>query len=337
VTVRLGRGLGVGCGLLIVLSCGGRSSDSVDKIDTPPMDSAIVEACTRLLSCSADITHRSVSECVLTNVGPLRNPDPGRIVTGVALGDTRSASLACINGAGTNCATIQHCASGNGGDCSGIPKDSAICDGTKRVTCNKDLRHELDCPTKDCELDTFSCQTQPPAPRCIVTASGDAQCGFDTCTEATYAGSCDGDILKFCLYGVVKQMNCASPPGAPPKKCGDDGSGAACVDATLPPCGPDAPQHCDGGDIVACDKGRELRESCSGYPLPMSCGNSPCPGSGGNCVTCLLSPQVRCDATHADSCRGASVVYCDGEERSLDCQALGFSGCAATDHGAACR
>ncbi|MBX3209163.1 MAG: hypothetical protein KF764_29285 [Labilithrix sp.] len=40
--------------------------------------------------------------------------------------------------------------------------------------------------------------------------------------------------------------------------------------------------------------------------------------------------------THTDRCDGSRLVYCDGQERDLDCKALGFAGCKTTETGATC-
>jgi hypothetical protein len=39
---------------------------------------------------------------------------------------------------------------------------------------------------------------------------------------------------------------------------------------------------------------------------------------------CVPSDRLRCNPeVHVHACRGASVVYCDGEERAVDCTARG--------------
>ncbi|MBX3204972.1 MAG: hypothetical protein KF764_07875 [Labilithrix sp.] len=204
------------------------------------------------------------------------------------------------------------------------------------MTCRDGIRSELDCTTKDCEL-SFSCDAQPKAAACLVV-SGGAECGFESCSTESFREACDGDTHVFCQNGVVKHVDCSPKPGRVVTACGErPGGGIGCVSAT-PACAPEARPHCEGAAVVSCIAGRETRRSCEAYPIPMVCGvEAPC-GPDASCVTCIPSPRLRCDPQkHVDRCKGTSVVYCDGQEREVDCVALGFRECTTANGPATCR
>jgi hypothetical protein len=317
-------------------ACGGRSEEP-PPIDSPPIDVRIASACVRLLSCPSNVTHRSVSECILANAGPFMSADPQRVVTGInTFSDTRSASLECINGAGASCGAISACATGTTGDCTGLPADGAICEGNRYVFCRDGARNEIDCTTKDCEL-SFACDVQPKAAACLLI-DGKAECGFEPCTKETFVEVCDGNDHVVCQNGVVKHIDCAPGAGRAPTTCGErKGGGIGCI-SLAPACSPESRPHCVGSDVVSCIQGLESRRACGTYPIPMTCDVDEECGPDGTCVACIPSPRLRCDPRHhADRCNGARVVYCDGQEREIDCTALGFLECSSTSSGAACR
>jgi hypothetical protein len=256
-----------------------------------------------------------VSDCIVVNSGPLANRYGERIVTMVHGSlNTRIASLDCILAAGADCVAVRRCVEGEHAACEGGRR----CEGSKVVACSEGSRVEIDCTLRNCE-DDYACDEQPPGATCI--ASEPATCGYATC-DASFARRCDGDTLLFCANGVVQHRDCRPRPGRSPMGCRD----GECV-SLAPECSPDHPARCEGSDVISCIDGRENRTRCAAYALPMTCGSGPC-SYGATCPTCIPSPRLRCQpGAHVDRCEGTNLVYCDGEERTIDCRSIGFAGC----------
>ena len=327
----MARVLGSVASVAFVAAACGRTTEP-EPIDSAPIDGAIAAACARVLACSAGTTHRSLSECVLVNSGPRREPDQERVVVGLnALGDMRSALRACINDARADCAKIRFCATGQSGPCAGIPEGGAICEGIRYVQCKEGVRTELDCTTNDCKR-VLSCDLQPKGTTCLTIPDGRAGCGVSTCSEASFVKSCDGSGEVLCMAGIAKRYACSSGCGI-----GPDGKTGCLPLQEDRSCTVESRPHCEGNAKVRCSSGREWRESCDQFALPMTCVmNDPC-GAAGPCVECVPSPRLRCDPrVHLDRCRGAALLYCDGQQRTVDCGGLGFRGCEETPQGARC-
>jgi hypothetical protein len=276
----------------------------------------------------------------------LMNAGTDRVVTSFrsADGTTRSASVSCIDAANGSCSAVAACVTGRLGDCAGIPSTGSACQATKRVFCESNqFRHEVDCRTQDCAIDGSCDGDSGPDATCIVGASGRARCGFGPCDDPSLR-SCQGDVLVTCVDGVLKHVTC-SGSGKSTATCGADADGTASCVPRGSPCAAPAGRHCDGTEIVECSSGTETRQSCGTSPIPLICGDAsalgnlpgaPATAAGG--PVCVPSRKLQCDpAIHQDRCDGSRIVFCDGEERTLDCAALGFQRCAATEWGAVCR
>ena len=94
---------------LAVVTCGGEK-ETLPKIDSAPLEATLVEACTRLASCSGATTFPSVSQCLLAKSGPRRTTYTDRVITGLnSLGGARFASMACLSAARGDCSAINQC------------------------------------------------------------------------------------------------------------------------------------------------------------------------------------------------------------------------------------
>jgi hypothetical protein len=324
--------------VLTLAGCGGATRPG-PKIDTPPVDLALVSACANFVSCSQDAFYSTISRCVLINAGS------DRVITYLRAtdGTTHSASASCIDAANGACAAVAACVTGRVGDCTGIPSAGSVCQSTKRVFCESNqFRHEVDCRTLDCEIDGSCAGDSGPDATCLVGTSGQAECGFGSCSDPSLR-SCQGDVLVTCRDGVLNHVTCGGP-GLPPATCGMAADGMpGCVPRGTP-CAEASERHCDGTDVVECSGGTETRYSCAVTPIPLVCGDGTYFGSlpgappAASSPVCVPSTQLQCDpATHPDHCDGSRIVFCDGEERTLDCAALGFRSCSATASGAVCR
>jgi hypothetical protein len=337
------RGLSAGLVGVILVACSNSSEATPEPVDSAPIDVQVVAACARLLSCPGAGFLASVSQCILANAGSEMDRDPERLVTGFSpLGDRSSAVRACINDAVADCGKIHFCARGQSGPCAAIPEGGATCEGNRYVFCREGIRNEIDCTTNDCERFINLCDTQPKGKACIVLPDGRAGCGIEPCPnmsldEAIRSKKCDGNAELYCMAGFWRRYECS------PEACGTrpDGTQGCLPLPESPACSPDTPSHCEGLDFVNCSQGSEYRFSCGGHPLPMECAEGvPCGGwSGGSglCVKCIPSSRLRCNPqVHLDRCRDSLLIYCDGQEREIDCRALGFAGCTESEHGATC-
>jgi hypothetical protein len=155
-----------------------------------------------------------------------------------------------------------------------------------------------------------------PGLTCVLDVGGRPSCGVSTC-DSTGVGFCDGSRVVHCSEGVLWHTDCLLEMGEP---CSLDSLGT-------PRCSRDTgctSDRCEGGDAVRCDTGYEWRRvPCAGLRIPAVC-RVENDKSG-----CVPAPDLRCDPrTHVDRCDGTSLIYCDGDERALDCRTLGFSDCA---------
>jgi len=171
------------------------------------------------------------------------------------------------------------------------------------------------------------------------------------CDGITYEGCCDGQLLKYCENGQLKQMNCGSQP-----QCGWDAQGGfynCGTNGGSDPSG-DNPKPCDGGctpncankecgsdgcggSCGTCDNGEACQSGqcvgCTPDCTGKECGDDGC---GGSCGTC--QPGFGCQAnkcveqgggcgsvTYEGCCEGTVLKYCENDELvSGDC---GGEGC----------
>lgn len=239
------------------------------------------------------------------NLGPHASRYPERVVYAIdGLGNASFSLLECLTAA-SDANRVVECVDHIRGACDGPRR----CDGDRVIDCAEGERVEIDCRIRNCE-DDRACDEQPLGGTCVAAAS--PTCGFGRCDD-TFAPHCEGEMAVFCTNGAIQHRDCRTALGRPATVC----RAGAC--AAMPAsCARDQSRHCEGDDIVSCFGGEESRTRCAQFPLPMTC-------TGAECVA---SPRLRCNpSAHYDACDGQSLRYCDGQERTLDCRALGFAGC----------
>lgn len=293
-------------------------------MDTSPRNASasqpVVAACLKLLSCG-EFPHdgfftpyRGVSECTWRNTASISYPHA--IVTD--LGTVTSA--ACLAGS-HNCADVTKCVTGGIGiDCTTYPRGTCVgpvvayCPPTPRTI------------GRDCSLGQPGDDANS---MCFIGTNGVATCGINTCT-ATPSVACEGNTAVTCEDGVRHRRTCplgsVCVSGATGGACG--GSGAPCTDQ------PSQFVRCEGDTSVLCVDARELRVSCAELPIRSICSPST---NAAFTMQCVPSAGLACDPTqHNDRCDGSRLVYCDGNEREIDCSLLGFGTCTSTSGFAAC-
>jgi hypothetical protein len=202
------------------------------------------------------------------------------------------------------------------------------CAGNVVVHCGRD---ELGGPlTWDCAAGGLSC---------IETEAG-ADCGLGACDPATAQPTCDGDLLIECAGapGRLIPEDCRihvgrdCPAGAPESGCRARrsntcavvdgkarcvGDGAPCDEATFV-------SSCDGSTLVTCTGGRIGRGDCAPVGPKSTCGMT---SSG---IYACTAGGAECLHGAPEDCDDGVITYCLwGEERTLDCTEVGFSGCTA--------
>ena len=170
---------------------------------------------------------------------------------------------------------------------------------------------------RDCSRFGLSCD---PAANCI--EEGAVACdGLEppTCTA-------DGELL-FCDDNGMRHAPCQSLGfSCVDGKC--SGDGAACLgqasgeEELVEVLG----TACAGATLTACVGGRSVEVDCATYGPDFTCqsldGNFFC-GLAAECV-----PADNYEAAHPESCDGNRLSFCNaGRLETLDCRALGFSGC----------
>jgi hypothetical protein len=85
--------------------------------------------------------------------------------------------------------------------------------------------------------------------------------------------------------------------------------------------------HCEGGDLVTCFAGQELRVSCSQLDAMVCATWNPSRLPGARC----LVAQREC-SPGVERCVGSAIRFCDdGVVADVDCRALGFVRCIERD------
>jgi hypothetical protein len=305
----------------LVVGCGARSTLAT-ILHPPPADPTIVRACQMFYSCGGwqgllqPAEGQGVSKCIATN-GSVFLEAPPTIATGLF----QDTSAVCLAGA-RDCDAVTTCIYGSAKACFEPPSQS-FCRAGYAVHCLGSLAST----GADCALAGF---LRDGGGTCMRAADGNAVCGFGPCVAAT-TPVCDGDTQLTCNAGVLTRFTC--PPGTacvPASIAMKGSSGIACT-GTGAPCTAD---RCDGNTVVACINGGEWRRSCGGAVVV-----SACAVASDGVARCVPDPALACDPMQfLDHCDGAELVYCDGDERRVDCTSLGFRGCGTESGGwSGCR
>jgi hypothetical protein len=270
-------------------------------------------ACERFLACRTPggfhVVVAGVGDCIYQNASR---------ADGTIFGDglfTR-ISLPCLLAA-RSCLAVKAC---EGAlvehDCSGVAVGGATCEGDVLVQCVLGVAQ-----SQDCSLPGFF---QDPGGHCLSDGNGGGTCGFAPC-DPTVPLPCDGTTMVGCNRGGTRRFDCA-PAGA---LCTEGAMGSTCIGSGAA-CTAD---RCDGDALVGCLDGRELRIDCTKGLFHGTCVLDP----QFHFPQCVAQPGPDCNpGTYADRCSGATLIYCDGAEQYLDCDALGFAGCATVGGVAHC-
>ena len=243
--------------------------------------------------------------------------------SGKSCGDDGCGSSCGICGTGESCVSGQCQADDN---CGGITYEGT-CDGTVLKYCSSNNLIKADCATsgKICAWSTtmslYVCMDDPNActPSCSGKACGDDGCGGlcgscatgescvsgqcqadDNCGGITYAGTCEGNVLKYCSANTLYTSDCSTSG----KTCAWDAANSwyACTANTCTP-------------------------SC----LAKSCGDDGCGGSCGTCglsETCQSGQCVGSGSTSA-SCAGKCGEYTTGASCQCDSLCFQYSDCCS--------
>lgn len=178
---------------------------------------------------------------------------------------------------------------------------------------------------------------------CGQTDSG-ASCGHSSCDPKAYVSSCDGSRTVTCSSsGVVQKRDCqtsattsctASPDGTS-SVCASSmggtcamvdggaicqGTGDACDSAT-------AKGTCEGTSLVGCRAGKKSSFDCASLGGVCVSGIAP-----DNVAKCMFGDE--CKESEPETCADGKASYClGGKKATLDCKAMGFSGCATSTRG----
>jgi hypothetical protein len=209
--------------------------------------------------------------------------------------------LGCMADAHGDCAAVEACL--------GLAQAVDPACGTDR--CEGSVL--VDCQVDD-QVDRLDCGVAPlvsGGPTCVEDSTGAPACGSGTC--ASDGASCSGSRGQLCSGGVLYEYDCA------PYSCFD----GLCADAVGPCTGTGA--RCEGDVFLNCEVDQEYQIDCSRMGDGWTCVQET---TGAETITgCGLEGQ--CSGFAGPTCEGASsLVVCDqGSLQTVDCTALGFSGC----------
>lgn len=234
----------------------------------------------------------------------------------IVTGFLHLSPIACL-AAATDCEGVERCIFGTTMGCT-LPSATAFCADNHADHCLGTVNSGEDC-------------SQPGALRdgagtCTHTSTGNVICGFGTC-DPTGTPQCDGGVALTCDGGILNRWTCPKNTtcAATSDSTGDPscvGSGAPCTS-----------NRCDGSDLQFCLHGGEVRLPCHEMQVP-----SICAANTQGTLECAPNPDLACDPLHhADHCDGPRIVYCDGDQRTVDCRFLGFSSCESVGEVVGCR
>lgn len=292
--------------------------------------------CLKLRSCFGDA--RPISACILaeasghTEVSPfLRRPrvpngSQAELVTQTdwweRFLDTRRG---CIERA-TSCAEALTCGNGDGTVCtdwrcrSGDQLDGCYGEGGDLY------RFEINCLLQDLE--------------CFPNSETGADCGWGNCITAPPDPVCEADALVACQDGIIQHSEC----GEMGRTCGTGldgtlgcrGAGADCATAPEAPVDGDplypmAAATCEGNVASYCDNGGTTTIDCAASSMMRACVD----GVPGGCAPTGDACDPR---TFVGACDGTGAQYCvDGNVKTVDCAANGFSSCGLVAGAPGCQ
>lgn len=271
-----------------------------------PADPEMAAACIRAASCAS--TNPGVSSCLWRQESLPNNVFSFERV--LWLNNFGFPTVACILQA-SDCATYEACVSGPDPDyCTRVPGGASLCNSDWAVSCvqspNPATPNLWSTSSINCALEAGDA--------CRLDGNGQATCAGGACSPDG-APTCQGANVVECKNGVQNVTDCSLTLGS---QCSVDTTGA-------PHCGQFTgctSDRCDHEDAVTCSNGLEIRLSCPTLRIPGSC------RLNGTTAQCVPAAALSCDpTTHVDRCNGSALVYCDGQERLLDCTRLGFDGC----------
>jgi hypothetical protein len=298
------RASSIAVAVIGALSCGPEREPAF--IDSPALSESLVRDCARVIACTAS-PYRTTSHCLYVNAFA-RTPAPRGVLSA-----PRFVPTACLASA-LDCKAVQACASGEtGGSCDDASVGRSNCDSARVISCDTNRKQsQLDC------RDDYPGSGANAV--CVVGTDGNGACGTGTCSSPTTTSRCEGNTVVACDNGIQAERPCTDGLvcrlEGETAECG--GAGAACS----------GPERCEGDVLLSCRGGHEHRTDCkTASTLPLACGSHPAIGE----AACRPSLQLRCDPlTFVDRCAGAELIYCDGQERRLDCGRIGFRACAQT-------
>lgn len=175
-----------------------------------------------------------------------------------------------------------------------------------------------------------------------------AGCGGEACQFGVTEASCDGDTLVECSpAGFMVRVDCPTQYNLvrvsgkdgehvysiAGETCGyDEMRGALGCVGTGEACGFFS-QRCDGDVLETCAGGKLARRECAALtPAGQGCGFVQAGQFAGAAACGPLAGA--CDLADDERCEAGVIGYCDmGTPASLDCAAVGYSGCAASTLG----
>jgi hypothetical protein len=199
--------------------------------------------------------------------------------------------------------------------CGGLD-DLGECNGSVREWCDENG----DRKKYDCASSGMTCKEHDDG----VTA---AECIAAPCDGVDYLGTCDGDVLNYCMDDhVLVTKDCQAEYGLTCGKQSDE-MGMNCLATTEgAACGPVTFEGtCSKDTVVWCNKDTLDMMDCAQYG--MTCGDS-----GDQGMWCIGGTSGGCgDITFDGECQGDVAVWCDdGALRSYDCAESGM-GCGPTE------
>jgi hypothetical protein len=266
-------------------------ASSVKCAGTPTPDPSVVRACLLASSCSPDLQATFLSDCIakalpLSNAFPACAADAQNCEEMSACLGHGYAAIDCPAGAEfvTDCvgtqvvrcfdvprsfhdcavigATCAHYSSNEDGvlDSAGCvvaatctPTDGFVCDGTKRVWCDKGVGFGEDCAARglDCvDTDAGAVCTKSPA-SCV-------QPGTATCDESGNGTYCDAASQPIAVACALLGLECQAAPEA--------AYGMECVNPACPAAdAKECFEECDGSMAHLCLGGQRLSVDCRGY------------------------------------------------------------------------
>ena len=322
--------------VLAMVGCNGDGPNGPSAVD----QAKIGAACGAFSACTRE---ESIGDCVTRTYAYTRF-DLADVSLMIGMNDDRDSvnylslgqNVDCV-AAATSCDAVYACLNAGTATTGCTPPNDSFrgrsCEGNTLIACTETgvgepmIEARADCRAHGLTCVEIGVAGEESIPACVNSRAS------DTLATGQMKVTCSGYIANVQVLNAVMTYDCRSFMGS---TCvagdytGDFEAAQFCEPSTVVCDSNTFEEHCDGNSVVECRNGLESREDCASYG--MICGEIAY--DSGTYHGCRF---VECSRSYKETCEDGSITYCDPDGvKTIDCKALGFTGCTVDNNEAAC-